>query len=295
MIEVVTAALGLLDRGAHFVKLALLVAESYMLLGGSDMLAAQGADLAAALLPLVGAIPPDGATVLCRVLDLLLSAYPEDGAELIEDVVHAILMLLLEHGDAVWEDAAGLYAPYMMVVTRLILLNPAFFCDLCDRIAAEADADPANPLIDQWLDKFDVVGEQQWRKLSVLALASTLDCPPLDAYIHPRFSLVVNMLVCGLHQFHVLGEEELPVDFLVRFHPSDEPDVEDDPEMVATEPGRRREASRRDAVFTTNLRDFVGESLTALVERIGADAFHELQRSVDAVLMAQLERFVAID
>jgi len=35
--------------------------------------------------------------------------------------------------------------------------------------------------------------------------------------------------------------------------------------------------------------------LTALVERIGADAFHELQRSVDAVLMAQLERFVAID
>jgi hypothetical protein len=290
MVEVVASVLRLLDRGGEFVKLCLLIAESYVMLGGAEMLEAQGADLAAALQPMVGEVPPDGAAVLCRLIDLILCLFPEEGGAMLAEVLHTIVMNLLLNGDAQSSESANLYAPYMMVITRIVLVNPNLFFETIGRIAAEAGDDPMAPLIDLWLERFDAVVAQRWRKLSVLAIAAALSYPQLDEYLHPRYGLVINVLVSGVHQFHILGEDELPVDFLVRF--SEEDEADDDGTAVATEPGRRREVSRRDAVYTHNMREFLAANLAALAERLGRDAFGSLQESIDPALLMQLTRFV---
>lgn len=294
MVDVVASVLRLLDRGGEFVKVCLLIAESYVMLGGAEMLEAQGADLAAALRPLVGEVPPDGASVLCRLVDLIVCTYPEEGGALLDEVLITIIMNLLQFGDDVSSAVAGLYAPYMMVVSRLVLVNPALFGDLCGQIAENAGADPIGPLFDLWLDKFDAVVDHRWRKLSVLAMAAALDYPQFDLYTHPRFSLIVDMFVTCVYQFHILGKEELPIDFLVRFHPEDEEDDDDDELALATEPGRRREASRRDAVYTTNLRENISGHLAVHEARIEAGNFDTLKQSVDQGLLEQLSRFIDI-
>lgn len=120
----------------------------------------------------------------------------------------------------------------------------------------------------------------------------------LDPYFHPRFSLLINMFVTGVHQFHIMGDEELETDFLVRFHPGDEGDeqavLDQEDDVVLREPARRREASRRDAVYTENLRDFISLRLRGMAQRVGPETFHALVQTVDGALMEQLTRFVEV-
>ena len=60
----------------------------------------------------------------------------------------------------------------------------------------------------------------------------------LQAYVHPRLGLVLNMIINALHQFHMYGDEPLKVDYLVQFGPEElsEP-AGDEP---TAEPGRKR-------------------------------------------------------
>jgi hypothetical protein len=272
--------LALLDRGDECVKLGLMAAESAVMLGGDAVLGAHGAALATMLEPLVGNVPPSGAAVLCRLVNLVLIGFPAAGTNLLERVLHAVLMTVLEYGHAVSSEVGGVYAHYATVFARLLLVNPDAFCELCGAIAARAGADAIGPLLDLWLDKFDAVSEQRSRKLSVLALAACLGgYPALDPYLLPRFPLVVDKLAAGLHQFLFMGDDELDVDFLVQDFADDDDEgggggsgggSGPPPAAIATEPGRRREISKSDPVFTVNIRDAAADSVGRLAARVRA-------------------------
>lgn len=78
---------------------------------------------------------------------------------------------------------------------------------LVNDLSGAVHADLWDALLDQWVDKFDVVSEPGWRKLSVLALTQCMTVAALDRYTHPRFMLIANTMVNGLSQFLLNGDE----------------------------------------------------------------------------------------
>ena len=127
-----------------------------------------------------------------RLVPFLATQSPGAGCALLADGITALLVALLEGGDAVGSGHAGLYPPYMAVINRLALIHPQHFGAMVTSVSTARGADVMPPLLDLWIDKFDVVSEPGWRKLSVLAMVQCIGTeafdvtPPLPTHFPPQ-------------------------------------------------------------------------------------------------------------
>lgn len=279
----------LIDRADGSIKACLSIIQSYIILGGDYVLQEFGAQLIPSLNALIGEIPSSGAKILCKTYEIILYAHIEFGCTLLGEAVSMLIISLIQGGDGVGHGHAGLYAPYMAVINRLALIRPDLLSSLANQLSPSMGLDVLNSIFDLWIDKYDAVVEAGQRKLSILAMCECVASEGFDQYIHPRFVLVVNMMINGLFQLHLHGDEQLPVDFLVQFE-ADE--LSEAPVDGTTEASRQRNLNRLDAVCTHNLKSYVKNSIERLRARIGQAAFDGLISSVDASIMQQLNIFL---
>jgi hypothetical protein len=278
--------LPLLERGDQSVRNCIQIIESYVLLGGVAFLQGYGAALAQVLATLVTAMPPDGIDVMSRLCDTIIVAFPSDGCTLLA----AVLSWMLEYLAKQFGEGT-LFRPgaMMMVLSRVLLVNAPAFITICQQTSVKLGGDIWNPFFDLWIDKFETVSNPIEGKVVVLALANTLAHPHLQPYVEPRFALILNTIVSGMHQYHMQGGEFLPVDLMVQFQNTEE--LHDSEFTTDSEPARRRKLSAQDAVSVVNTRQFVEKQLRALEAGKGAAAFARMMATVDPTIVAQFQAF----
>ena len=273
----------LLERGDSSVKHCIQIIESYVLLGGVAFLQTYQEDLKNTLTKLAAGLPRDGLDALSRLCDTIIIAFPADGCTLMSTV----LTFLLEH--VLTEFGKGTLVspgPMMVVLSRVLLVNTTAFLHLCQAVSGKLGGDILTPFFNCWLEKFEVLSNNPLHgKMVVLALTHALVQPQLQAYVEPRFSLIMNVIVSGLLQYHKQAGEFLETDLMVRFS-GPLPTF-----STENESARRLGLSARDAVSTVNTRVVVAAAL----EKIKASnqvAFARLMGTVDPANIALLKPFM---
>eukprot|EP00741_Cyanophora_paradoxa_P012573 tig00020614_g12149.t1 len=270
----------LLRRDFDHLRECMQLTESYVLLGGAAFMQQHAAAVAEAFALVVGEVKDRGTIAAANVMESLVLVFPQEGPPLLEPVFAKFLPLLLAGSES---DVAA--ASYLSLLARVLLLAPAYFRGLLARAPGPAGAPLLPALLDLWLDKVDCIAAAGKRKLTALALASTLSWG--DPAVLSRVGLIIDVAINVM-----LEVESNPLDPHGDEWASAGPAEPDEDGVVppqASESGRKAELRGRDPVYLMNLRAYLMERLAELQRAMGDAQFHALMAGVDPAITAQLQ------
>lgn len=201
----------LLEEDLEHVKVLMMIAETYILLGGAVFLNAHSTPLQVVLGLVVGNVHPRGAAYVMLVLEALMRAFPAEGGQLLLQA--NILRTMLDSCAAFYSEDRGseperVVSLYLTVFARALLSSPRLMDGNLSSTLVDDAAFGPNELIQLYFRLFDygiASGgfDKTRRKLWVLMSLSLL--PPTESLYGV---VVVDHISKGLAMYTSVNSEE---------------------------------------------------------------------------------------
>lgn len=160
------------ECSTEYVRPAMQITQSCALLGSSAFLSRHGATVQHVLATLLGNVNERGMMVILPTIDLLLRMFPRDVSLFLQDALTKLLGMVLSGTEEPTVVVASLD-----VFARVALVGndhaASFFAHAAAAMGTEAGA-LVGRLLETWTESFDSIPRRVSRKLSALALSSSL-------------------------------------------------------------------------------------------------------------------------
>ncbi|KPI41058.1 Importin-11 [Cyphellophora attinorum] len=318
LLALMTSVLPLLDMGSELLQQLFDIIESYIALSPSTVLAPTFLTPLVmslkSLLPMLASSRARDASHGPHVLEHLAAAIalPENFNNVVREQMTASLFTVLVRTGYLAEVLRIIKEAYeyhkdprpnrrppdvigpgetslFTLLSRLALLFPSMFIDAINSCSDDSAA--FNWLVIEWIGHFDAIGDVLRKKLQVLGITAllTASSPPPLILLEQLQSLITiwTDLATELGQE---AAEESQGDYLWWYdQPSNTPDWEN----ATPEDRRKRVMSNNDPIYTTNIRQVIGERLRFVVQSWpgGQQAFEQewLSRIDPTVMQSFLE------
>eukprot|EP00048_Salpingoeca_helianthica_P007696 m.113892 g.113892 ORF g.113892 m.113892 type:complete len:990 (+) comp14401_c0_seq2:13-2982(+) len=269
------------QRGDESLLHGLRCIEAYLLLAGPALLPSHGEATAAACLTLADQLPPEGVSLLCKIIDNVLVLFGLPGLQLFSrNVTYALRMVAVESDSN--------FTSHLSVCAHAILVSPDAFLALCAELSSTEQCNVFEMFVETVFDKFDVIIKEGVRKAAGLSLLSLAVHPQTHARLTQNLTPLVKISVSLVSYFHVRVGSFSSNDFFLR--PATPPH---DMHTVQPEYERLKLLSTKDPVYSRNVRDDVAQTFQALAALLGP-RFQPALQAVHPPLRASFEALMAM-
>ncbi|KAI9595763.1 armadillo-type protein [Syncephalis fuscata] len=288
LVELLPAAIALLEYGSDSFITALRIVESYTLIDAEYLLTHHGEALFGLLANLV-----DGVRVRATrgILQLIERISEKTSITLYGPIMMSSNLLLTMIRVAIeTKEQFNILAHYFVVLARIILADKTAFLQVLRDAAGSFNVDATRILgvfLNIWFERFDNLGHPKHRKLCAMALTELfISGDPIVLHYYTQFANIWTEVL-----YEIRAEDG--TDDLIQV--SDEPDMEEDAYQMqpisadTAEEKRRRALLSTDPVHTVELKKQVQNALSICDSVLGMPgALQQAQADLDTDLAIQL-------
>ncbi|KAI5302116.1 Importin-11 [Ascosphaera atra] len=191
---------------------------------------------------------------------------------------------------------------YLSVLARLALASPAVFIESVSAVCSgQSQQEAINWLLTEWFSHFDNIGDVNRKKMHALALTRLLSVngatAPAPSYLLNHLQSYMSIWTDLMTELADGADSQTGGDYLIYWN--DEQNGTNGDKFNENEPPeetRRRAWEKADPVFRVNLRQFVGEILTGVIQTSGGvEAFkNEWLVNVDIDVINSFRQYIPL-
>lgn len=278
-----------MERSFDHLQAAMIIIESYILLGGADFLRLHANGVTKIFDIVVGNVKERGMLCTLPVIDLLIQCFPTDAPALLEGILQKLLVLVVSGRD----EADLVKASAGAVLARVSVQNSAFFAQFTSQPSlslalqqsgvAVSDQSALFLFFDAWLDKVDSLTSMSKRKLCALSLCMLLTIS--QPQVLDRLVQILSVCTSVLHE----TEEDNDSSISGYDYNSAEDGCMG---PVESEDSRKRQVINADPINKVPLALFLKEKLQTCAQLHGNAAFNTAMGRLHPTLLDQLQQIM---
>ncbi|XP_039269219.2 importin-11-like [Styela clava] len=277
--------LGLLEYSSETIKTCFLIIEAYVILFRDNLIAKYGSIIGKSFINIATDVRNECLVLMSNLVLTVFQVMPKDATLPCMQYCKDIIRNSFHEKDSI------LLSANLTLVAHILLVNPGQFWQLIQLISTESGenfAEVAQGFLKVWCENMDAIVDIDKKKLSALALISTLSALTDFPFIAECFADIVCVLVQVLYD--VCDEHQ--VDSLVNDADQDVFETKQEQEECAHD--KRKRLLRKSSIVTnTSLPQFASQKFNFLKVSFAEQFFINLMSTVDSQTVSELQSFLS--